>query len=252
MGKEKGAYALHRWVFCEPVTVAYLLFHTCVRSQCQISLTPSIFHFLFSLSDFKMPPSQRSHSEGSSSKSPRSSINLMAPSKMSDGGQKRELPISNTSTSESSFETPIRIRPRSGGKRPATPISRDQINKVQPAWRDRGPPGPRPEPGNWTYPSGPPGFLGIPQGFDPRQPMFVNFGPDMATPTHHHHAYDQRSIHVDSRQVHITPGLSPEVVFQLQHLREADRMWAYEALSAAAREKSKVLKTRPSSITTRL
>ena len=107
---------------CELVAVVYLLFHSCEKP-----LTNFHLYHPFSFSDLEMPPSQRSRSEGSSSsKSPRSSINFMAPSKMSDGGQlKRELPISiNTSqTSESSFDSPKpRLRDRSSGKRPSTAI----------------------------------------------------------------------------------------------------------------------------------
>ena len=102
---------------------------------------------------------------------------------------------------------------------------------------NRVPHGPWPDPNEYrTHPSGPPGFFGYPPGFDLRQPMFVQFGSDKAAPVHHH-AYDNRQVHIDGRQVHIQPGLTPEIMLQLQHLRESDRRFAYEALSAAAQEK---------------
>ena len=66
--------------------------------------------------------------------------------------------------------------------------------------------------------------------------MFVRISPEQAAPIHHH-AHDNRQVHIDSRQVHINkPTLTPELIQQFQHLREADRQFTIHALSTAANE----------------
>ena len=197
-----------------------------------------------------MPPSsQRSASEGTASRSPRSSVNLIAPSKSSErgGGMKRNLPFKDSMiTSDASFDIPRpRSGPRASGKRSTTPITRETIRRVQPSWNPEWvPQGPWPQPYDArTYPQYPPGFFGA-QGWDPRmQPMFIRSPPEQAAPIHHH-SHDNRQVHIDVRQVHINqPTLKPELIHQIQYHRDEDRQFTVEALSAAANEKLQGLET---------
>ena len=69
------------------------------------------------------------------------------------------------------------------------------------------------------------------------QPMFIRIPPEQAAPIHHH-SHDNRQVHIDGRQVHINqPTLTPELMQQIQYLRDDDRHFTVEALPAAANEK---------------
>ena len=106
------------------------------------------------------------------------------------------------------------------------------ISKVQPGWVPHGPYDPR------ALPDIPPGFFGFNRGWDPRvQPRYVVLPSEQAPPIHHH-SHDNRQVHIDSRQIHINHStVTPELIRDFQSLRDADRQFTVNALSAAANER---------------